>query len=99
MSSFAHSWQSCSFSDTLDDVAPGSSVVRAVGLDLGTTYVKAVCVDLDPASDRPVRVRELRRTPTPSDAGELVAVALGLLRRVGPAGGVAAVGVASMAET
>jgi xylulokinase len=73
--------------------------VRAVGLDLGTTYVKAVCVDLDPASDRPVRVRELRRTPTPSDAGELVAVALGLLRRVGPAGGVAAVGVASMAET
>jgi sugar (pentulose or hexulose) kinase len=79
-------------------VAPGPSVVRTAGLDLGTSYVKAVCVDLDPTSNRPARVRELRRASTPSDARELVDTALGLLRQVG-GGGVSAIGIASMAET
>jgi sugar (pentulose or hexulose) kinase len=73
------------------------------GLDLGTTYVKAVCVDLDPTADRPVQIVDVRRTPTPATAEELVAAALSLLREVsrapGAGGAVAAVGVASMAET
>jgi sugar (pentulose or hexulose) kinase len=73
--------------------------VRTAGLDLGTSHVKAVCVDLDPASDRSARVRELRRAPTPSDARELVAAAVGLLREVTDGGGVSAIGIASMAET
>lgn len=73
------------------------------GLDLGTTYVKAVCVDLDPAADRPVEIVDVRRTPTPATAEDLVAAALRLLREVSrkhsTGGSVAAVGVASMAET
>lgn len=75
-----------------------------VGLDLGTTHLKAVLADLDPASDRPdggpVEMVELRRAPTPSTAGDLVAAARRLLGEVVAGGGaVAAIGVASMAET
>ncbi|MDF1605776.1 FGGY family carbohydrate kinase [Nocardioides sp. YIM 152315] len=77
-------------------MAPGP-VVRVAGLDLGTSYVKTVGVDLDPASDRPVRVRELRRAPTPTGAAALVAVARRLLDEV--ADGAAGIGIASMAET
>lgn len=73
--------------------------MRVAGLDLGTSYVKAVCVDLDPTSDRPARVRELRRAPTPTDAHELVAAALRLLHQVTVGGGVSAIGIASMAES
>ncbi len=71
--------------------------MRVAGLDVGTTHVKAVGVDLDPTSDRPVRVRELRRAPTPSRPAELVALARRLLAEVGD--GAAAIGIASMAET
>ena len=52
------------------------------GLDLGTSFVKAVCVELDPASDQPVEVVGLLRAPTPGTAPELVATALGLLAAI-----------------
>jgi xylulokinase len=73
--------------------------VRVAGLDLGTSYVKAVCVDLDPAADRPVELVALRRAPTPPTADEVVATALGLLREAAAGGSVSAIGIASVAET
>jgi len=72
--------------------------VRVAGIDVGTTYLKAVCVDLDPAADRPVELVALRRTATPPTADRVVAAALGLLRETA-AGPVSAIGIASMAET
>lgn len=80
-------------------VAPRPSRVRVAGLDLGTTYVKAVCVDLDPTSDRPVDLVALHRAPTPPTADEAVATARGLLREAAGGGAVSAIGIASMAET
>lgn len=80
-------------------VAPRPDRVRVAGLDLGTTHVKAVCVDLDPTSDRPVELVALHRAPTPPTADEAVATALGLLREAAGGGAVSAIGIASMAET
>ncbi len=102
MSSFAHSGGQ-GLEDLFGFGQTGSvshSRVRVAGLDLGTSYVKAVCVDLEPGSDDPARVVSSRRAPTPSQASSLVETALGLLAEVvAEAGPVAAVGVASMAET
>ncbi|CAI9399043.1 FGGY-family carbohydrate kinase [Nocardioides sp. T2.26MG-1] len=81
-------------------MSPPRTGLRVAGIDVGTSYLKAVCVDLDPASERPAALVALRREPTPSGAEDLVAAAVGLLREVTEeAGPVAAVGVASMAET
>lgn len=73
--------------------------MRVAGLDVGTSYVKAVCVALDPGAERPAIVTALHRRPTPSDAQELVDVARALLDEVTAAGAVASIGIASMAET
>lgn len=74
--------------------------LRVAGLDVGTSSVKAVCVELRPGAEQPVAVVALRRQPTPEGADELVAVARALLDEVvASAGPVAAIGVASMAET
>ncbi|HEY0951399.1 FGGY-family carbohydrate kinase [Nocardioides sp.] len=73
--------------------------VRVAGIDVGTSYLKAVCVDLDPTSEDPVELVALRRAPTPATADELVATALGLLRETAAGGSVSAIGIASMAET
>jgi xylulokinase len=100
MSRNAHILQKMSAIEHTSRVAPGPSAVRAVGLDVGTTYLKAVCVDLDPRGDRPVEVLALHRTPTPGGAEAMIAASRDLVQRVvGDAGPVAAIGIASMAET
>jgi xylulokinase len=77
-----------------------SSALRVAGLDLGSTHLKAVCVDLEPGAAAPVTLRSLRRASTPPTAEDLVATALRLLDDVVADGGaVAAIGIASMAET
>jgi xylulokinase len=86
--------------NTLGTVERRSSALRAAGLDLGSTHLKAVCVDICPDTVPSVTVRALRRAPTPEGAEDLVALARRLLDEVVELGGpVAAVGVASMAET
>ncbi len=74
--------------------------LRVAGLDLGTSYVKAVCVGLDPGSERPAEVLAVRRRPTPAAADDLVSAALALVGEVtADVGPVAGIGIASMAET
>ncbi|HYF72100.1 MAG TPA: FGGY family carbohydrate kinase [Nocardioides sp.] len=80
-------------------MAPRHTGLRIAGLDVGTSYVKAVRVELHPGADRPATLAALRRRPTPGDAQELVDVARALLDEVTADGPVAAVGIASMAET
>lgn len=86
--------------NTLGPVVRRSSAPRVAGLDLGSTHLKAVCAELDPDAVPVATVRALRRARTPREAEELVTVALRLLSEVIDEGGsVAAVGLASMAET
>lgn len=54
---------------------PARTGPGVVGLDVGTSSVKAACVELRPGAERPVVVLALRRRPTPRGADELVAVA------------------------
>lgn len=75
-----------------------TSSVRALGIDIGSTHVKAAVVGLDD------RLRELAVAQAPTaglDGRGLVAAALGAARAVLEAAGepVAVVGIASMAET
>ena len=66
--------------------------MRSLGLDVGTTNVKAVVVE-----DGPVRTVARAAVPTPAGGRALLTAVRGLVEQVG--GDVDVVGVASMAET
>ncbi|MEE6295562.1 FGGY-family carbohydrate kinase [Georgenia wangjunii] len=72
--------------------------MRSLGLDVGSTNVKAVLVEID--ADGGVRDVASASVPTPAGAAALVTAALRLVAAAVEAGGApACVGVASMAET
>jgi xylulokinase len=72
-------------------------VTLALGLDIGSTTTKAVLVDVSDG----VAVRRIARVPTPAQADALVAAAATVTRACLAAapGSIAAVGIASMAES
>ncbi|MCX7522832.1 FGGY family carbohydrate kinase [Microbacterium sp. STN6] len=78
-------------------------MISALGIDIGTSNTKVTVLELDddPASRLPVRERSTHALPTPADAGELVSVVMTLVSAAASraASPVAAVGIASMAET
>lgn len=79
---------------------PARPAPRVAGIDVGTSYVKVASVELRPGEERPATVVALRRLPTPEGAEGLTAIARALLDEVTAAAGpVAAIGIASMAET
>jgi xylulokinase len=72
-------------------------VTLALGLDIGSTTTKAALVDVADG----VTVVRVMRTPTPTDAAELIAAVAAVARACldGASEHVAAVGIASMAES
>lgn len=73
----------------------------ALGLDIGSTTTKAALVAVTDGADGGVTVQRIARTPTPSDVEGLLAAVAAVTRECAAAavGPIAAVGIASMAES
>ncbi|MDD9207086.1 FGGY family carbohydrate kinase [Georgenia sp. 10Sc9-8] len=71
----------------------------ALGLDIGTSNVKAAVVELDPAAAEPVRTRARASVPTPRSGAALLSDVTRVVRAVTGDAAPACVGVAAMAET